>query len=121
MRDAGSQVPDTKEEAAAKLPALHVMMAMGWEYLPPAQALAMRGSERAVLLTDVLRDRLTKHRFDFKGKRYPLSSAGIAAVIRELGSTGLSEGLIPANKAIYQNLTLGITVTEFVDGQKTSV
>ena len=75
-------VPDTKEEAAAKLPALHVMMAMGWEYLAPAQALAMRGSERAVLFTDVLRDRLTSHRFDFKGQRHPLSPAAIAAVIR---------------------------------------
>ncbi len=121
MPDSGPRVPDTNEEAAAKLPALHVMMAMGWEYLPPAQALAMRGSERAVLLVDVLRGRLAAHRFDFKGQKYPLSPAGIAAVIRELGRTGLSEGLIPANKAIYQHLTLGITVTEFVDGQKASV
>lgn len=68
-----THAPDTGEEAAAKLPALHVMMAMGWEYLPPAQALALRGSERAVLLADVLRDRLTAHRFDFKGQQYPLT------------------------------------------------
>jgi type I restriction enzyme, R subunit len=116
-----NKAPDTNEEAAAKLPALHVMMVMGWEYLSPAKALAMRGTERAVLLGDVLRDRLKSHRFDFKGKTYPLSAAAIDVVIRDLARTGLSEGLIPANKVLYQHLTLGITVTEFVDGQKTSV
>ena len=42
--------PDTREEAASKLPALHVLMVMGWTYLPPTEALVMRGSERSVLL-----------------------------------------------------------------------
>ena len=41
--------------------------------------------------------------------------------MREISATGLNEGLIPANEAIYRHLTLGITVTEFVDGQRTSV
>ena len=113
--------PDTREEAAAKLPALHVMMVMGWEYLSPAQALAMRGSERGVLLLPVLRSWLERHRFSFKGKEYPLSDAAIDAVIREVSSTGLSEGLLAANRALYVKLTKGVTVTEFVDGHKTSV
>ncbi|MFV1602336.1 MULTISPECIES: type I restriction endonuclease subunit R [unclassified Phaeobacter] len=115
------RAPDTREEAAAKLPALHVLIVMGWEYLSPVNALAYRGSERSVLLEDVLRDRLGTHRFEYKGQTYPLSPAGIDQVVRTISATGLSEGLIPANKAIYQHLTLGITVTEFVDGQKTSV
>ena len=45
MRD----TPDTREEAAAKLPALHVMMVMGWHYLRPSEALTLRGSERGVM------------------------------------------------------------------------
>jgi type I restriction enzyme R subunit len=97
------------------------MMVMGWEYLSPAQALAMRGSERGVLLVPVLRAWLERHRYSFKGKEYPLSAAAIDAVIREVSSTGLSEGLLAANRALYVKLTKGITVTEFVDGQKTSV
>lgn len=117
MRD----TPDTREEAAAKIPALHVMMVMGWAYLPPADALGMRGSERGVLLVPVLRAWLQKHRFSYKGQTYPLSTAGIDAVIREVTSTGLSEGLVPANRAIYMHLTKGVTVTEFVDGHRTSV
>lgn len=116
-----SHTPDTREEAASKLPALHMLMVMGWDYLSPQAALAMRGSERAVLLEPVLRERLAAHRFDYKGQRYPLSAGGIDQVVRQIASTGLNEGLIPANEAIYIHLTLGITVTEFVDGQRTSV
>ena len=116
-----SHTPDTREEAASKLPALHVLIAMGWDYLSPADALALRGSERGVVLVPVLRERLKAHRFDYKGQRYPLSGGGIDQVVREIGATGLNEGLIPANEAIYKLLTLGVTVTEFVDGQRTAV
>ena len=42
-------------------------------------------------------------------------------MVREITATGLNEGLIPANEAIYKHLTLGITVTEFVNGHRTSV
>jgi type I restriction enzyme R subunit len=116
-----TSTPDTREEAASKLPALHVLMVMGWQYLPPAAALAMRGSERAVLLEPVLRERLAANRFDHKGQRHPLSENGIDQVIRQITVTGLNEGLIPANEALYNHLTLGITVTEFVDGHRISV
>lgn len=114
-------VPDTREEAAAKLPALHILTVLGWDYLSPAQCMALRGSERAVVLEDVLRDHLSRHQFDHKGKTYPLSPAGIAQVLREITQTGLSEGLFPANRSIYQHLTMGITVTEFVDGSRASI
>lgn len=115
-----SPPPDTREEAAAKLPALHLLMAMGYTYVSPAEALAMRGSERSVLLESVLRDRLHRYRFDHRGKPYQLSSASVDEVIRTLGATGLSEGLVPANKAMTAHITQGITVTEFVGGEKTS-
>ena len=113
--------PDTREEAASKLPALHVLMVMGWTYLPPSDALTMRGSERSVLLEPVLREWLAAHRFDFKGQQHPLSDSGINQVIKAISATKLNEGLIAANEAIYKQLTLGITVDEFVGGQKTSV
>ncbi len=113
--------PDTKEDAASTLPALHVLQVMGWAYLAPAKALAMRGTVRGVVLQDVLRARLAGHRFSYKGQEHPLSANGIDQVMREITSTGLSEGLLGANKAIYQHLTLGITVTEFVGGHKVAI
>lgn len=116
-----NHTPDTREEAASKLPALHVLMVMGWTYLSPTDAMDMRGSERIVILEPVLRDWLSAHRFDFKGKRYPLSENGITQVVKAISAPKLNEGLIAANEAIYKQLTLGVTVDEFVGGQKTSV
>ncbi len=115
-----SSAPDTREEAAAKLPALHVLMAMGYTYVSPGQALTMRGAGTGVLLESVLRARLKQYRFDHRGKSCALSAGGIDEVVRTLSSTGLTEGLIPANKALTSHITKGITVTEFVNGEKTS-
>lgn len=113
--------PDTREEAAAKLPALHVLLVMGWEYLSPADCLACRGSTNSVLLIDVLSERLRRYRFTFRGQQDALSENGVAQVLRTLSTPNLAAGLLEANKTVYRDLTLGITVTEFVDGQKTSV
>lgn len=121
MNVSDQHTPDTREEAASKLPALHILLVMGWSYLPPAEALTMRGSERSVLLDPVLREWLAAHRFDFKGRQHPLSESGINQVIKAITATKLNEGLIAANEAIYKQLTLGITVDEFVGGDKTSV
>ena len=62
--------------------------------------------------------RLAAYRFEFKGQTYPLSDNGIAQVITELKNTGLQEGLRQAGEATYKKLTLGITITEFVEGQR---
>ena len=42
--------PNSKEQYAAHLPALHLLCNLGWNFLTTAQALAMRGSTREVLL-----------------------------------------------------------------------
>lgn len=113
--------PDTREEAAAKLPALHVLLNMGWDYLSPADCLTARGSEREVLLPDVLREHLSSHTFEYKGTTHSLSKAGIDQVLRTISATGISDGLLAGNQAIYRHLTLGVTVTEFIDGHRHSV
>lgn len=113
--------PDTREEAAAKLPALHVLMIMGWEFINPADCLASRGSTRSVILKDTLTEHLIAYRFTVKGLEHSLSENGIAQIIRTISTPNLAGGLQDANKAIYTHLTLGITVTEFIDGQRHSV
>lgn len=115
------RTPDTREEAAAKLPALHMLIAMGWNYLPPAECLALRGSERAAVLEPVLRERLSTYRHEHRGTRRPLSADAIAQVIRAVTSPASAQGLLEANKAMTTHLTLGVTVTEFVDGAKLSL
>ena len=85
----------------------------------PAQALAMRGSTREVILRSHLVEVLQTRRYEYKGQWYPLSPSGIDQIVRELSALSLAEGLMPANERLYGKLALGITVTEFMpDGKK---
>lgn len=114
-----SIIPETKEVFSSQIPALQMLMAMGYEYLSPAQALAYRsGQTSEVLLRSVLIAELRKRRFNWKGQEYPLSNNAIDDIVRQLASPGLGEGLLSANERLYDHLTLGLTVTEFIDGKK---
>ena len=113
-------IPETKEEYSAHIPALRVLTAMGWEYLSPTACMAARGGTQEVVLVNVLVEQLRKRRFEYKGKEYPLSTNAIDQIVRELTAPSLHEGLLTANEKLYNKLTLGITVTEFVDGKKHS-
>lgn len=112
--------PNTSELYASHIPALVMLMKLGWEYRSPAQVMEWRGdSTREVLLRPVLVEFLREHRFEYKGERYPLSSDGIQQVLTTLSSPGLAEGLMSANEAVHDMLTLGITVNEFMpDGKR---
>jgi type I restriction enzyme R subunit len=113
------QRPRTDEEAQAKVPALALLIKLGWSYLSPEDCLKARGSERAVLMEASLRQWLGRYRFTYRGSEHTLSENGIAQVIKKLNETGLSEGLLAANERISKTLLLGVSVTEFMpDGQK---
>lgn len=114
-------IPKFQEEYSAKLPALTLLANLGWQFMPPAQALAARGGRMdQVVLREVLREQLGKRRFQFAGGEYPLSAKSIDNLIAEVCSPALNEGLQRANERLYNHLLYGIAVTEFVDGKKTS-
>lgn len=111
--------PQTREQYSAHIPALHLLINLGWQFLSTAEALALRGGTREVILKQRLIEVLQTHRFDYKGEWFPLSPSGIDQMVRQVQALSLAEGLMPANERLYQMLTLGITVTEFMpDGKK---
>jgi len=113
------ETPKTQEIYSSHIPALQVLMNMGYAYLPPEEAMKQRGGNTGeVLLREVLIGELRKRRFTWKGIEYPLSNNAIDEIVRQLASPGLGEGLQTANERIYDRMTLGITVTEFIDGKK---
>ena len=116
-----SRTPDTAEIYSSHVPALATFVAMGWRYMSPTVAMAARGGNQGVLLLPVLVEELRRRTFDYKGTTYPLSTNAIDQIVRELSSPALNEGLLTANERIYNALTLGVTVTEFVDGKRHSV
>ncbi|MGD8590337.1 MAG: type I restriction endonuclease, partial [Chromatiales bacterium] len=113
-------LPETKEQYSSQIPALKILLALGWNYLSPADCLAKRGGNRSVVLRDELIESLKARRFEYKGESYPLSANAIDQIVRELSSPGLNEGLLTASHRVYNKLCLGITVTEFIEGKKHS-
>jgi type I restriction enzyme R subunit len=112
-------VPKFQEEYSAKLPALALLINLGWSFLPPAQALVARGGKlHEVVLRDELRKQLQKRCFTFAGREHALSEKAIDNLIAEVCSPALNEGLINANEKLYNHLLYGISVTEFLDGKK---
>ena len=115
-------VPKFQEEYSAKIPALTLLVSLGWNFLSPSQALAAREHKTSeVVLKNILRAELKKRHFHYAGKDYPLSEKAIDTLLSEVCNPALNEGLGVANERIYNHMLYGITVTEFVDGKKASV
>ena len=114
-------LPKFQEEYSAKLPALTLLINLGWSFLSPELALSARGGKAdEVVLRQVLRSEFQKRTFTFAGKSYPLSEKAIDNLIAEVCSPALNEGLLTANERLYNHFLYGISVTEFVDGKKVS-
>ncbi|MCP5542943.1 MAG: type I restriction endonuclease subunit R [Akkermansiaceae bacterium] len=102
----------------SQLPAVELLVNLGWEYLTPAEAMALRGGRRrAVVLEDVLRSKLREiNAFNYKGKTYPFGDAAIEAGIDAVLSVR-DEGLVPTNHRLYDLLTLGKSTEQTAEGK----
>ncbi|ELA7942942.1 type I restriction endonuclease subunit R [Vibrio parahaemolyticus] len=113
-----SQIPNFREEQSAKIPALTLLSNLGYIFVPPSECLVKRGSLSVVILPDVLREVLKHKTFKFMGKEHKLSESAIDKIIHELANPAMNEGLKAANEKIYNALTYGISIIEFIDGKK---
>ncbi|MDF5655036.1 HsdR family type I site-specific deoxyribonuclease [Vibrio parahaemolyticus] len=113
-----SQIPNFREEQSAKIPALTLLSNLGYIFVPPSECLVKRGSLSVVILPDVLREVLKHKTFKFMGKEHKLSESAIDKIIHELANPAMNKGLKAANEKIYNALTYGISVIEFIDGKK---
>lgn len=111
-------LPNFREEHSAKIPALTLLSNLGYQFIPPTECAAMRGSLSTVILPQVLRSVLAYKTFSFMGKTHALSKAAIDKIVHELASPAMNEGLKAANEKLYNAMTHGISVTEFIDGKK---
>lgn len=113
--------PKFQEEYAAKIPALTLLANLGWKFLSPSDALKLRsGKQDQVVLHHILREQLAKRTFIFEGKEHQLSTKSIDKIISKLTAPKLNTGLLNANENIYDDLTYGVPVEQFVDGKKAS-
>ncbi|HCG7935024.1 TPA: type I restriction endonuclease subunit R [Vibrio parahaemolyticus] len=111
-------LPNFREEQSAKIPALTLLTNLGYQFISPIECVLKRGNLSTVILPDVLRDVLKHKTFSFMGKDRQLSEAAMDKIVHELANPAMNEGLKAANEKLYNALTYGISVTEFVEGKK---
>ncbi len=110
-------MPSFREDPMSQLPAVELLVNLGWEYLTPGEALALRaGRRRAVVLEDVLRAKLRDiNCFNYKGKTYPFGDAAIESALDAVISVR-DEGLVPTNQRLFDLLTLGKSTEQMAEG-----
>ena len=114
-----------QEEFSSKIPALALLTILGYEFISPNQCSAMRSkvavnkATNQVVLLPIMRAFLAKQTFTFEGQTHPLSDSAIDKIMHEL-NPAMNLGLQSANEALYNAMLYGVTVTEFIDGKKTS-
>lgn len=117
------ETPSFKEDHISQLPALQLLINMGYQYISPEEALVERGNKTSnVLLEDVLRRQLkrinrTKISSSQEGE---FSESNITAGIRALKEISLVDGYITAAQEVYDLITLGISLEQSIDGNKKS-
>jgi type I restriction enzyme R subunit len=117
-----SELPSFLEELSSQIPALQLLTSMGYIYLTPAEALAARsGQPGSVILDGVLEPWLASHnRVVYKDQSLPFTSSAIRQAVQTLTDEPLAAGLVPANQAVYELLTLGTSLKQTVDGDSKS-
>lgn len=111
------------EKHQSQIPALQLLVALGFKPLSQADATGMRGGRlRNVTLDGVLEEKLLEiNRYSYKGKEYCFDHADADEAIRRLKPTpDRIKGLKVTNQEVYDTLILGTTITKNIDGDQKS-
>lgn len=113
------------EASTSQVPALQLLMNLGFEYLPPAEAMAERsGKTSNVLLERILREQLAHiNRIRYQGEEYLFSEANIQEAVQKLRSVEKNirhDGTQKTNETIYDLITLGTALEQTVAGASKS-
>ncbi|MDQ0288582.1 type I restriction endonuclease subunit R [Oligosphaera ethanolica] len=111
----------SNEKLTSQIPALQLLIAMGYEYISPKDALSERQGRYAnVLLESTLRSQLKEiNRIRYRGNEYLFSEENVQSAIQKLKNIKY-DGLLKTNEAIYDLLTLGTALEQTIEGDSKS-
>jgi type I restriction enzyme R subunit len=115
--------PSFKEDHISQIPALQMLVNLGYTYLSPAEADRQRGGKTSnVLLEDVLRKQLKEiNSIRVSATKTSIfTDDNIERGIQALKNLPMNEGYIAACEKAYNLLTLGQALEQSVDGDKKS-
>lgn len=117
------ETPSFKEDHISQIPALQMLVNLGYTYLSPAEADRQRGGKTSnVLLEDVLRKQLKEiNSIRVSATKTSIfTDENIERGILALKNLPMNEGYIAASEKAYNLLTLGQALEQSVDGDKKS-
>jgi len=109
------------EKQLSQIPALQLLIGLGFDFLTPAEALRERQDRTSnVLLENILRNQLKEiNRIRYKGSEYLFSEENIQSAIQKLKNIKY-DGLLKTNEAIYDLITLGTALEQTIEGDSKS-
>lgn len=109
------------EKYLSQIPALQLLINLGYEYVSPARVQALRGDRRSnVILDEALRKQLKRiNRITYKGGEHLFSEENVQGAIQQLKSVRF-DGLQRTNENVYDLLTLGTTLPQTIEGDSKS-
>jgi type I restriction enzyme R subunit len=115
------ELPSYLEKVQSQLPALHLLMQMGWQYLTPEETVNLRnGRSGAVVLEPILIDHIRRHcRYRFKGAVHPFTENAIQNAVQAIKNFRAT-GALHENEQLYDLLCLGTSVPQTVEGDTKS-
>jgi type I restriction enzyme R subunit len=109
--------PQMQEDHISQVPAIQLLQNLGYAYLSPSEALAVRGGKvSGVILDGVLEAWLRQNNvIRFKGEEVPFSEGNVVGAIQALKEV-LYDGLVRTNEKIYDLLCLGKSLQQSIQG-----
>jgi type I restriction enzyme R subunit len=109
------------EKHRSQIPALQLLIGLGFDFLTPTEALRERqGRTSNVLLENILRNQLKEiNRIRYKGSEYLFSEENVQSAIQKLKNIKY-DGLLKTNEAIYDLITLGTAMEQTIEGDSKS-
>lgn len=115
--------PSFKEDHISQIPALQMLVNLGYTYLSPVEAERLRGGKTSnVLLEEVLRKQLKEiNSIRLSATKTSIfTDENIERGILALKNLPMNEGYIAASEKAYNLITLGHALEQSVDGNKKS-
>lgn len=116
------QLPSFKEDHISQIPALQMLIKLGYRYLTPEESLEARSNRNSnVLLETILKKQLKEiNKIEYKGKEFEFSESNINIAILALRDLPLQDGFMAASQAFFELVTLGKSLEQNVLGDKKS-
>jgi len=116
-----AKLPNYLEKVQSQLPALQLLMNMGWAYLPPDKTVTLRNNRLgSTILDPLLSEHIRNHcRYEFKGQSRPFTENAIQNAVQALKGFRAT-GATHQNEQAYDLLSLGMSVPQTVEGDTKS-